>query len=239
MQPTSRYEPNMRALYAFDSLMVWGDGEENDASGTSDSQAGSGDGSSDDGDGADSSDDGKERTFDAVYVKKLRAEAAEARVKAKEANAELASSQAKLREREQADMTDVEKMRSDLELAQTALATATTERDSAASSLRDERINSAVIVKATSLGFNDPSDALSMIDVSELTDDEGAVKPKAVTGALEKLAKQKPYLVGSGKGSGDGGPLGKTPPDPKSPEAMRAGYAKHFKKQGRIPIGST
>lgn len=233
MQPTGKYEPVLRTLYAFDSPMIWGDGE-GDNSSASDSQAESSN------DGASSSDDDsddKEQTFDAAYVKKLRAEAANARVKAKEANDELTSTQAELRKREQADMSDVEKMRSDLEAAQTALETATTERDSAASSLKSERINSAVIVEATSLGFNDPSDALSMIDVDNLVDDEGAVKPKAVTGALEKLAKRKPYLVGTGKGSGDGGPLGSKPADPKSPEAQKTRYTEHFKKQGRIPVG--
>lgn len=232
MQSTGKYEQTWQVLYAIDRPLIWA--EDDDDSTDSDSQVGSDSDAIDDNDG--DSDNDSSKTFSAAYVKNLRKENAAARIKAKETNEELTSTQAKLREREQADMTDVEKMRSDLEAAQAALETITSERDSAATSLKSERINSAVIVKATSLGFNDPSDALSMIDVDELVDDEGVVKPKAVIGALEKLAKQKPYLVGSGKGSGDGGVIGSKPADSKSPEALEAKYAEHFKQRGRVSV---
>lgn len=48
---------------------------------------------------------------------------------------------------------------------------------------------------AASLKFQDPSDALRMLDLDEFTDDSGEVDEKAIKVALETIAEKKPYLL--------------------------------------------
>jgi hypothetical protein len=52
---------------------------------------------------------------------------------------------------------------------------------------------------ATALGFNDPSDALSVINAEQLPVKDEEPDSEAIKKLVEKLATDKPYLVASGR----------------------------------------
>jgi len=98
------------------------------------------------------------------------------------ANADKAK---KLDEIEAANKTEAEKLQAERDrFAQRAQAA--TER----------AVRAEVRSAARDLRFQDPADALRLIgDLSDFTDDDGEVDEDAVTKALKKIAKDKPYLL--------------------------------------------
>jgi hypothetical protein len=104
--------------------------------------------------------------------------------------------------------------------------------------LKTERIQNAVTMAAIDAGFEDPTDALSMISQDDLVDDEGNIVAKEVKARLKKLADKKPYLLKSHRpGSGDGGGLGK-PGGPETFEDKQAAYLEDMTTSGgRIVAG--
>lgn len=93
------------------------------------------------------------------------------------AAAELAALKAK-------DQTETERLAAerDAEKARTAKAT-------------QRAIRAEVKSAAAALKFKDPGDALRMLDLEDLTDDDGEVDEDAVSEALKKIADAKPYLL--------------------------------------------
>jgi len=72
---------------------------------------------------------------------------------------------------------------------------AETERDTALQAVKDSKIESALILEATTQNFINPgSDPLAMIDLSTITLDESG-KVQGVKKALKTLATAKPYLI--------------------------------------------
>ncbi len=124
------------------------------------------------------------KQFDEAYVKDLRVESAKYRKRAQDA-------EGKLKEHDQSQMGELEK-------AQSIAADSEKRVEQLTNLLTAERTRNAVTLEATKLKFRDPSDALAMIDVSELNFDEETGRPttKSVKGALERLVKEKAYLVG-------------------------------------------
>ena len=119
-------------------------------------------------------------------VKSLRREAASWRTKLRQA--EEAEEQ-----RRRAEMTELERLKADLEAERQARAQAEEQR-------RGQLIRTQVVTAAARIGFNDPDDALRMIDASSLeVDDQGAVD--GLDAALQALAKAKPYLIKSTTGT--------------------------------------
>lgn len=119
-------------------------------------------------------------------VKTLRREAASWRTKLRQA--EEAEEQ-----RKRSEMTELEKLKADLEAERQARAKAEEQR-------RGQLLRTQVITAAARIGFNDPDDALRMIDASALeVDDQGAVD--GLDAALQALAKAKPYLIKSTTGT--------------------------------------
>lgn len=102
-------------------------------------------------------------------------------------------------------------------------------RQEAQTELLRERTLDKIEVKAAKT-FNDPEDARRFLAdrVDEFIDD-GEIDAKAITTALDKLVKDKPYLSAQGgkrfQGSGDGGSRTPSKPDPGPGMArMRAAY---------------
>jgi len=177
-----------------------------------------------------------EDKFSQDYVEGLRKEAAGHRVKGKEEAARADKAEAELAKIQKAEMTDLEAVKTDLETASTDLEEANATATAATSALRTERIVNAVTMAALEAGFEDPTDALSMISQDDLIDDEGNIVTKTVTTRLSALAKKKPYLLKSHRpGSGDGGGHG-TPEDPTTFQSKRDAYLKEMTSTGgRIP----
>lgn len=164
-------------------------------------------------------DDSGSDTFDKAYVQKLRKEAAENRIKRKEAEDQLA-------ELAKAEMSETERLKAEKAEAESRAQEATAK---ASEMLTRYRVES----EASGLKFHDPSDVFSLLDLDELpTDDEGLPTRKAVKGALQKLAKSKPYLVNAEGGGFDGGGSGPNPIKSKPKEER----VKQLTSQGRIPI---
>jgi hypothetical protein len=69
-------------------------------------------------------------------------------------------------------------------------------------------VTSEVKSVAAGLKFTDPKDALAMLDMDALTNDEGEVDDAALMTALKSIAKNKPYLLttsGAGRSAVDHG----------------------------------
>lgn len=164
------------------------------------------------------------KSFPEEYVKELRSESAGYRKRAQEA-------ETKLKEYEQAQMSELEK-------AQTIATEAAERASQLENQLQAERVRNAVVLTATEMSFLDPSDALNLIDLQTLNFDEETGRPstKSVKGALERLANAKPYLVGSKQpGSADGGARGE--PGELTREEKIAGYGEQIQQRfGGVPI---
>jgi cell division protein FtsB len=157
--------------------------------------AGTGDGS--EGDGGKPEDD----------EKVSKSELERTRIRMQAADRRAAAAEQKLKEIEDKDKTELEKATGQVE-------TLTSEN----SELKKE--NTLLKAKVSFLGSNehswhDPDVALNLIDLSEVMNEDGTVDKKALKSEMDKLAKDKPYLVksaGSGKPEGDGkGPSGHNP----------------------------
>ena len=72
----------------------------------------------------------------------------------------------------------------------------------------DRAIKAEVRSAARDLKFRDPAHALRLVDLDDLTTDDGEVDEDAVTKALKAIAKEKPYLLKSGQGGPSGGDFG-------------------------------
>lgn len=59
-------------------------------------------------------------------------------------------------------------------------------------------VSTEVKAVAAMLGFNDPADALSVIDATKLPVKDDEPDTEAIKAAVEKLATEKPYLVKAG-----------------------------------------
>lgn len=92
-------------------------------------------------------------------------------------------------ERKRSEMTELEKLKADLEAERQARSQAEEQR-------RSQLIRTQVIAAAARAGFNDPEDAYRMLDVAGLeVSDSGSVE--GLDEALAGLTKSKPYLIKS------------------------------------------
>ena len=177
-----------------------------------------------------------EKTYSQDYVDKLRKEAADRRIKGKDANAEVDTLKAEIAKIKQAEMNDLEKAQTLLEEATARNAELEARTVSSEATLKSVTISNAVTLAAVEAGFEDPTDALSMISQDDLVDDEGNISTKTVKARLKALADKKPYLLKSASpGSGDGGQRGK-PADEDSFESKQAAYLEEMTATGgRVP----
>ena len=119
-------------------------------------------------------------------VKTLRKEAASWRTKLRQAEETE-------EQRRRSEMTELEKLKADLEAERQARAQAETQRT-------QQLLRTQVISAAAKAGLNDPEDAVRMLDTSEMTvADDGTVD--GLEQALGALLKAKPYLIKSTSGT--------------------------------------
>jgi len=180
-------------------------------------------------------DDDEPEVYDKAYVERLRREAADRRVKAKEEAEARKKLEAELAKIKKAEMDDVERLQAELEEAKAAEAEALAAASSASVNLLNERIRNTVYREAVDAGFQDPEDALSMISQDDILED-GDVSTREVRKKLKSLADKKPYLLKRpGPGDGDGGTRG-TPPDPDTFKGKVEKYKEQLRTTGRVGV---
>ncbi len=118
--------------------------------------------------------------FDAEYVRKLRAEAADYRKRLREL-------EQKVQEHETAKLSETEKLQK--RLAELERQQATYQRERQERTLKYE----AMLV-ASKLGIVDPEAAYKLLDLTRIEFDEDGT-PKNIEQALKELLKAKPYLA--------------------------------------------
>ncbi len=127
-------------------------------------------------------------------VEQLQAELERIRKALRAANKEAAERRKLLeqyesekKQREEAELSELDRLRKRLSEEQA-------EREKALAELQAIRLRSAIVSEAANIGFIDPHDAYTMIDLAEIEiDDNGQVTN--AKDLLEGLAKRKPYLL--------------------------------------------
>ena len=120
---------------------------------------------------------------------------------AKETQRELERLRAELKKRDDADLSETEKLRKQLADAEAQRQTIDRDRQT-------ERTRFTIEREAAKMRFADPADAVSLIDPARI-DFDAKGNPTNVAALLGELVKAKPYLsVRPGTGSGEGGARG-------------------------------
>jgi len=120
--------------------------------------------------------------FDAAYVRRLRAEAAEYRRKLRELEREL-------KQRDEEKMTETERMRLRLSELEKEL----TQRELL---IREHTLRYETMLRAREMGIVDPDAAYRLLDLAEVEYDESG-RPANIERLLRELVRKRPFLVGN------------------------------------------
>jgi hypothetical protein len=131
----------------------------------------------------------KDKKFDYSYVKELREEAKKYRTDKAELKKEFEKVQAKLKEIEDAKLTDAQKDKNKISDLEKKLVDIQTEA-------KGREVENIIVTVAAGKNFVD-LEAVKMFALKELASEDEPDK-KTVEKVLDKLAKDKPYLVKSG-----------------------------------------
>jgi hypothetical protein len=123
-----------------------------------------------------------EERFDAAYVRRLRAEAAEYRRKLRELEREL-------KQRDEEKLSETERMRLRLSELEKEL----TQRELL---IREHTLRYETMLRARELGIIDPEAAYRLLDLAEVEYDETG-RPTNIERLLRDLVRKRPYLVGN------------------------------------------
>ncbi len=123
-----------------------------------------------------------EERFDAAYVRRLRAEAAEYRRKLRELEREL-------KQRDEEKLSETERMRLRLSELEKEL----TQRELL---IREHTLRYETMLRARELGIVDPDAAYRLLDLAEVEYDETG-RPTNIERLLRDLVRKRPYLVGN------------------------------------------
>ena len=121
----------------------------------------------------------EQRTFDAAYVQKLRKEAAEYRKRLRELEKAL-------KEKEEAELSEQERLQRRVAEYEARLAELERER-------QERTLQYEVKLRAAAMGIVDPDAAWRLLDLAAIEFDEDGM-PVNIDEALEALVKAKPYL---------------------------------------------
>lgn len=124
----------------------------------------------------------EEERFDAAYVRKLRAEAAEYRKR--------------LRELERALKAHEEEKLSEQERLRLRLSELERELGEREVRMREHTLRYETMLRARELGIIDPEAAYRLLDLAEVEYDEDG-RPVNIDKLLRELVRKRPYLVGS------------------------------------------
>lgn len=141
--------------------------------------------------GAQSGQEHETERFDAEYVRKLRAEAAEYRKRLRELEQTV-------KQHEESKLSETERLQK--RLAELELEQASYQRERQERTLKYESM-----LAASRLGIIDPEAAYRLLDLSKIEFDEDGA-PKNIEQALKDLLKAKPYLVGQAQPASVGSP---------------------------------
>lgn len=131
-----------------------------------------------------------QKAFDADYVRKLRSENAAYRKRAQEAEGRVAAF-------EQSQLSEAEK-------AQARIAELEKQNQALLDSAHRDRLERQVALAAPKYGIVDPDAAVRLLDIDRLdVADDGTINNLDDT--LKNLIKDRPWLVGTQRGSGGGG----------------------------------
>lgn len=133
-------------------------------------------------------------------IKELSDEAARRRVEARDAKARAEAAEAKLKEIDDANKSEIDR-------ATARAAELEAENAQAQAALKEARIQNAFLA-SNKYQWHNAERALALVDLSEVTIDEDG-KVTGLDKALEALAKSDSYLI-KGDDAGDGTPPGST-----------------------------
>lgn len=128
----------------------------------------------------------EQERFDAEYVRKLRAEAAEYRRRLRELENTV-------RQHEEAKLSETEKL-------QKRVAELEREQQVHQQERQERTLQYETMLAATRLGIVDPEAAYRLLDVAKLQFDEDG-KPVNLVPVLQELVQQRPYLLARGGAS--------------------------------------
>ena len=198
-----------------------GDGEDEDE----DEDEDSGNGSKGGADGDDDSDDEEELDPKDKRIRELSRENAKRRKRLKEAETAKTAAEAKVKEHEDKNKSDLEKATADLDAANAKIA-------QLAESNKKSVIERAFL-RHNKHKWHDPETALKLVDMSDVTvDDEGSVE--GMKEAVDALAKEHPYLLKKdedeeeGEGRPSGAAFGKNKKDDKGKQSDREALLKKY-----------
>lgn len=170
--------------------------EENEVENEPNDNGGAG-GEGDNGGNENDSDDGAKNP----RIKELSDENARRRNNEKRLEAELEAQRTKLKEFEDKDKSELERTSGERDELKTKL-------DQEVSTNRELRLTNAFLMTNT-VTWHDPAMALRSLNTTDVVTKDGDIDEKALKTAIEKLAKEKPFLVKSDGGDGQhNGPTG-------------------------------
>ncbi|KPK91515.1 MAG: hypothetical protein AMJ88_13490 [Anaerolineae bacterium SM23_ 63] len=186
-------------------FMTFADG----GGGETDEESGTDSDKEENGDGEDSEDEemSEESEESAEDLESLKEELKRTRNALRSANKEAKERRLRLKKLEEEETKRKQAEMSELEIAKEELEKASKERDRLRESRTELIIRHAIELGATKLGFVDPGDAFTLMDMKEIEIDDETGKVEGIDKALKALAKAKPYLLGQDQEGGHGTPL--------------------------------
>lgn len=134
---------------------------------------------------------------------------------------------------EKAERELAELRKSQMSESEKALAEARAEGRKAALGEVTERLLAAEVRAAAAAKMADPGDAVHLLDLDGLADDDGSVDSKAVAARIDALLKDKPYLAKPAAGGGGSGRPPQGARDGGSDAASADEYLRGLVKRGR------
>lgn len=178
--------------------------------------------------------DGSTEPISLEAAKKLRSENASLRKRTQENDALLAELKAFKEQAEAAQLSESEKRDRAAQQREKQFADLQKAHDDALRAHQEYKINAEVRLQAAQMGFADLSDAVRLLDWSEIEyDDDGT--PKNVRDLLGKLLKAKPYLAGKSAASAvtGGGATAPARSTTSGPQTLTKEYVAQIQRGGQ------
>lgn len=160
-----------------------------------------------------------EKSAEHMIPKSRLDEVIEQKRKAEERLKEFEDAEAR---RKEAEMTEAQKLQAAKDKAEADAAQAKAEAQNAMAEANAKLLKSAVLMKASAMGFEHPADAYALMDVSQVKDESDEA---GIEAALKSLIGRLPIKT---QGDGKGTPKLKLPDKPKSLEKTGRVFTRPF-----------